>query len=654
MQPPASSLQPLTRLASLIVMTALLGFTIGAAGQDMPLLPLPEGLTVLCYHDVPKVLDQDKFGVDQATFVETIEYLRTHGYQFVSFDDLLAVHEGKQALPPRALLLTFDDSYKSFHDFVFPLLKQYRYPAVLAVVSSWIDQPPPDVKQPLMSWEELREVAESSLVEIASHTHDLHRGITYNPQGNQGAASVQRLYDAAAGTYETDEAYRARIRDDLAAARRTLETRLGKPARLLVWPYGKYNAVTLEEAHRAGFAYTFALNDQMASLADLSAVSRVMIYKNPTVQEFAKDLRQRFTPPIYRRILQADLDLIYDSDPAQTEENLGRFLDRVVAMKVNTVFLQAFADPEGNGNIRSVYFPNRVLPMRADLFTRVAHQLKSREIEVFAWMPMLSIVPPDEEEREALRVREATGAVLRPSLSWYERLSPFSRRTRQLLRMLYEDMAVHAWVDGVVFQDDGYLTDDEDFHPDAIPLFDTVTRGALRKPEELTAGQRKAWTALKTQTLIDLSLELAAAVHRERPEAKIARTLYAPVVTQPESEEWFAQSYAKSLAAYDYIVIMAYPRLEEIHRVEPWLKALVDAAKRQPDGIEKTIFKVQAYDWKREAWIPTRAVTQWLRRLTASGARHLAYYPDDYVDDQPEQQTVRLMMSAEDFPFERR
>ena len=615
---------------------------------------MPEGLTVLCYHDIPKVLDQDKFGVDQATFVETVEYLRTHGYQFVSLDDAIAAHQGARALPARAVLLTFDDSYRSFHEFVLPLLKQYRYPAILAVVSDWIDHPPPEVKQPLMTWDELREVAASGLVEIASHTHNLHRGILYNPQGNQGAAAVQRLYDATSGTYESDEAYRARIREDLTASHRILETQLGQSPRALVWPYGKYNATTLDEARRAGFVYTFALNDQMASLSDLSSLSRVMVYKNPTVQEFARDLKQRFTPPLYRRILQADLDLIYDPDPAQTEANLGRFLDRVVAMKVNTVFLQAFADPEGDGNIRSVYFPNRVLPMRADLFCRVAHQLKSREIEVFAWMPMLSIVLPDEQEREALRVREAAGAAPRPSRSWYERLSPFSQRTRELLRMLYEDMAVHAWVDGVVFQDDGYLTDDEDFHPDAIPLFDTITRGALRKPEELTEEQRRAWTALKTQTLIDLSLELRDTVHRERPEAKIARTLYAPVVTQPESEEWFAQNYAKSLAAYDYVIIMAYPRLEEIRRVRPWLTELVEAAKRYPDGIEKTVFKVQTYDWKREAWIPATTVTQWLRWLTAAGAHHLAYYPDNYVDDEPRQDTIRLMISTEDFPFERR
>src|SRR3546814_20361995 len=60
-------------------------------------------------------------------------------------------------------------------------------------------------------------------------------------------------------------------------------------------------------------------------------------------------------------------------------------------MGVNTVFLQAFADPEGEGLVRSLYFPNRWLPMRADLFNRVAWQLRNRTgVRVYAWMPVPS------------------------------------------------------------------------------------------------------------------------------------------------------------------------------------------------------------------------------------------------------------------------
>ncbi|WP_230369807.1 poly-beta-1,6-N-acetyl-D-glucosamine N-deacetylase PgaB [Paludibacterium denitrificans] len=70
--------------------------------------------------------------------------------------------------------------------------------------------------------------------------------------------------------------------------------------------------------------------------------------------------------------MHVDLDYIYDPSPARQEENLGKLLDRVKAMGPSVVYLQAFADPDGNGAADALYFPNRHLPMRADLFSRVA------------------------------------------------------------------------------------------------------------------------------------------------------------------------------------------------------------------------------------------------------------------------------------------
>ena len=82
----------------------------------------------------------------------------------------------EQKLPSKAILLTFDDAYVTYYDFVFPLLKEYRIPSVLAVVSGWLDKKPFIVRQKLMTWAQVNEVAHSGLVEIASHTHNLHPG----------------------------------------------------------------------------------------------------------------------------------------------------------------------------------------------------------------------------------------------------------------------------------------------------------------------------------------------------------------------------------------------------------------------------------------------------------------------------------------------
>ena len=89
-------------------------------------------------------------------------------------------------LPDKAILLTFDDGYESLYTRVFPLLKAYHYPAVAALVGSWMEDEPDgtvlygDRKVPrsnFVSWDEAREMQASGLVEFASHGYDLHRGV---------------------------------------------------------------------------------------------------------------------------------------------------------------------------------------------------------------------------------------------------------------------------------------------------------------------------------------------------------------------------------------------------------------------------------------------------------------------------------------------
>jgi len=220
--------------------------------------------------------------------------------------------------------------------------------------------------------------------------------------------------------------------------------------------------------------------------------------------------------------------------------------------------------------------------------------------------------------------------------------------------MLYEDMAVNARIGGVVFQDDGYLNDFEDFSPEASKEYLKIIGDDSISYQELNEEQKWQWVRLKTKALIDLTEELKKAVVYYRPDACFVRTLYAPVLIEPESEEWLAQNFADSLKAYDYVAIMAYPRMEKIARPEKWLKKLVMEAKKYPKGLQKTVFKLQTYDWSKDSWINTKTVNRWLKILVSSGAQHVGYYPDDCFDNYPDEKLIRLMMSTEDFPFKRK
>jgi biofilm PGA synthesis lipoprotein PgaB len=551
--------------------------------------------------------------------------------------------------------LTFDDAYASYYDFVFPVLKEYKVPSVLGVVSGWLDKKPPEIKQKLMTWEQVQEVAKSDLVEIASHTHELHQGIIYNPQGNEDAAAVARFFDLKTRNYEEEEIYQKRVSADVLKSKQEIEEHTGKKVRAIVWPYGKYNAITEDIAKQAGIEVNLSLNDKRTAFQKSGVIERFLVYKNPDLSYLLRFLKIKPDEPEEQRIMQLDLDMIYDKDPEQVEKNLGAVLDRVKEMKVTAVYLQAFADPEGTGNVKAVYFPNKVLPVRMDLFNRVVHQLRTRSlVEVYAWMPMLSIILPDEEKTEALRVRKYDHGKIVNSDEPYKRLSPFSKEAWEELYALYSDMAKDASIDGVLFQDDGYLTDMEDFHPDAMKEYLKITGDQLKDPQDLTDKESRAWTERKTDQLIALTEYLKTGVRYYRPEARFARNVYPPALLDPNSESWLAQNYQKTLSSYDYTVVMVYPYLEKVRgNFGVWFKSLVDAAKTQPQGIDKTIFKIQAFDWHRKIWLKTGMLNSWLADLIGDGAHHVGYYPDDFVGDHPREDVIRMMMSTEDYPFKR-
>jgi hypothetical protein len=90
-------------------------------------------------------------------------------------------------------------------------------------------------------------------------------------------------------------------------------------------------------------------------------------------------------------------------------------LERIKTLDVTQVWLQAFADPGGSNVAAAVYFPNRHLPMRADLFSRVAWQLRTRcGVEVYAWLPVLAWQLPDAAMQAGYRYSPGPARKPRP------------------------------------------------------------------------------------------------------------------------------------------------------------------------------------------------------------------------------------------------
>ncbi|HUH88035.1 MAG TPA: poly-beta-1,6-N-acetyl-D-glucosamine N-deacetylase PgaB, partial [Pusillimonas sp.] len=355
---------------------------------------------VLAYHDIEdQDPDQTFLSVRTDHLVEQFSWLRDNGYQPVSIEQILAAKRGGPALPNQAVLLSFDDGYRSFYTRVLPLLRSFQWPALLAPVGTWVDTPDaetvnfggkPVARNRFLTWSQIVEISRSGLVEIGAHTDALHYGIPANPQGNEQPAAAIRKYDPKTGAYESQASFEKRLREDVKSITQKIEHATGKPPRVWVWPYGEANGRALEIVRENGYQMSLTLENSLASIDQPMNVPRLLIANDPPLGSFARAVINMENKK-EMRVAHVDLDYVYDADPKQMERNLDQLVQRVANLGVNTVFLQAFADPEGDGLVRELYFPNRHLPVRADLFNRAAWQLRSRAfVEVYAWMPVLS------------------------------------------------------------------------------------------------------------------------------------------------------------------------------------------------------------------------------------------------------------------------
>ncbi|MCK5925699.1 MAG: poly-beta-1,6-N-acetyl-D-glucosamine N-deacetylase PgaB, partial [Methylococcales bacterium] len=162
---------------------------------------------------------------------------------------------------------------------------------------------------------------------------------------------------------------------------------------------------------------------------------------------------------------------------------------------------------------------------------------------------------------------------------------------------------------------------------------------------------RMRWAQLKTDALIKFTHFLADKVRLYRPEIKTARNIYAEPVLRPKSEEWFAQSFEKFLQHYDYTAVMAMPYMEKSDNPQQWLSTLVDIVKTHPDALKKTIFELQAVDWRNSQKIPDEVLEKQMRLLMRKGAIQFGYYPDDFLQNKPDLQMLKRTLSLETAPY---
>jgi peptidoglycan/xylan/chitin deacetylase (PgdA/CDA1 family) len=197
--------------------------------QPVSVLPTNFGrsirVPILMYHYIgknPNPADKlrDNLSVDPQLFDDQLGYLSKEGFHPITLDTLLAGLSGATTLPPKAIVITFDDGYVDLYVNAFPILKKYGFKSVAFIPTGLIGT------AYYASWSQLAEMQSSGLVSMQAHSVHHLSLISVSP---------------------------AVLTDEITESKKTLEAKFGMPVNFMAYPYGTSNESVWAAVKNAGY-----------------------------------------------------------------------------------------------------------------------------------------------------------------------------------------------------------------------------------------------------------------------------------------------------------------------------------------------------------------------------------------------------------------
>ena len=218
---------------------------------------------ILMYHRIAAV-PGDRNALPPEKFAAQLAYLAKNGFTTITPNMLHAAYAHGAKLPPKPVLLTFDDGYADNYSAALPLLQRYAMTAVVFPIANWIGREnkwEDFHKAPTrtMTWQELADWQTAGM-QIEGHTLD-HPFLTNCPP--------------------------ERLESELVKSRTLLEAQLPTKINFLCYPYGFFDEKTVLAAKAAGYLGAFAIFDHVNLWQpDLYALPRIPIPAHQSMWEF--------------------------------------------------------------------------------------------------------------------------------------------------------------------------------------------------------------------------------------------------------------------------------------------------------------------------------------------------------------------------------
>lgn len=218
------------------------------------------GVPILMYHVIaapPAHARYPSLFVAPARFRAQMRWLAAHGYHAVTLERLYAHWRRGLPLPPRPLVLTFDDGYRSVATAALPVLRRLGWPGVVNL----------ELRHETLPWGLSRRQLRALLAagwELDSHSIS-HPDLTRLPP--------------------------TQLRREVAGSRAILRRQLHIPVDFFSYPSGRYDASVVAAVRAAGYLGATSTRFGLARPDELYALPRVRVDGGETPQGLGRALQ---------------------------------------------------------------------------------------------------------------------------------------------------------------------------------------------------------------------------------------------------------------------------------------------------------------------------------------------------------------------------
>ena len=195
--------------------------------------------------------------VSRKTFARQLRWLATNGYQAVTQRTVYRYWRGRGPLPPRPIVLSFDDGYREQFTIAAPLLRKLGWPGVLNL----------------------------------EYAHLVHRDLT-GPMIRRLLAEGWELASHTLTHPDLTTLTRAKLRREVARSRQLLSRRFAVPVFFFCYPGGRFDLRVVRAVRAAGYLGATTTRFGLARRSRRFTMARIRVDPGDGPHELAEKLAQ--------------------------------------------------------------------------------------------------------------------------------------------------------------------------------------------------------------------------------------------------------------------------------------------------------------------------------------------------------------------------